>query len=85
VTPTGMTIHSSTGLGRCLSRDRHHDVRGWRLCWLLDAGFDEALARRLAESTDVDLHALLELVDQGCPPELAARILSPVTEQRNDA
>ncbi|WP_344257069.1 hypothetical protein [Terrabacter carboxydivorans] len=28
----------------------------------------------------VDLHALLELVDAGCPPELAARILSPLDE-----
>jgi hypothetical protein len=26
----------------------------------------------------IDVHALLQLVDRGCPPELAARILSPV-------
>jgi hypothetical protein len=27
-----------------------------------------------------DLHALLELVDRGCPPALAARILAPLDE-----
>jgi hypothetical protein len=26
----------------------------------------------------VDIHALLELVDRGCPPHLAARILAPL-------
>jgi hypothetical protein len=29
----------------------------------------------------VDLHALLDLVDKGCPPQLAARILAPLDEQ----
>lgn len=42
------------------------------------AGFDPALARRLATTPGVDLHALLDLVDRGCPPELAARILEPI-------
>ena len=27
----------------------------------------------------MDLHALLELVDRGCPPRLAVRILAPIT------
>jgi hypothetical protein len=36
------------------------------------------LALSLATTPGIDLHALLELVDRGCPPELAARILSPV-------
>jgi hypothetical protein len=26
----------------------------------------------------VDVHALLELVDRGCPPVLAARIMAPL-------
>lgn len=85
MTPTGMSIHPSAGFGRRLSRDRRHDVRSWRLCWLLDADFDEELAHRLAESTEVDLHALLELVDKGCPPALAARILAPVTDWADDS
>ena len=55
-----------------------HEVRAWRRRVLRQAGFREALARRLADEGDIDLHDLLELVDHGCPPELAARILAPV-------
>jgi hypothetical protein len=32
----------------------------------------------LARDPRTDLHALLELVDRGCRPELAARILAPL-------
>jgi hypothetical protein len=53
------------------------DVVAWRRCRLLEAGFPEALAVRLANAA-VDVHALLQLVDRGCPPELASRILAPV-------
>jgi hypothetical protein len=53
------------------------DVVAWRRCRLLEAGFPDALARELTCTPHVDLHALLELVDRGCPPALAARILSP--------
>lgn len=53
------------------------DVVLWRRCRLLEAGFPEPLAIRLAHGR-VDLHALLQLVDRGCPPELAARILAPL-------
>ena len=78
---TVMSIHSSNPLGPCLHRHDQGDVRSWRLCWLLDAGFDAPLAERLAATPAVDLHALLELVDRGCPPELAARILDPLPGQ----
>ncbi len=50
----------------------------WRERTLAAAGFDDGLARRLAGERAVDLHALLELVDRGCPPRLAARILAPL-------
>jgi hypothetical protein len=53
-------------------------VREWRRRVLREAGFGEALARELAAEGEVDLHDLLGLVDRGCPPELAARILAPV-------
>jgi hypothetical protein len=76
-----MSIHPSNPLGPCLHRHDRQDVRSWRLCWLLDAGFEPALAERLAATPAVDLHALLELVDRGCPPELAARILDPLPGQ----
>jgi hypothetical protein len=52
------------------------DVARWRAGRLRDAGFSEGLAGRLAVQR-VDLHALLQLVDLGCPPDLAARILGP--------
>ena len=33
---------------------------------------------RVGDGIVVDLHALLELVDQGCAPELAVRIVAPL-------
>ena len=54
------------------------EVRDWRSHVLGQAGFHPALARQLAADVDVDLHDLLNLVDRGCPPELAARILAPL-------
>jgi hypothetical protein len=32
----------------------------------------------------MDLHALIELVERGCPPPLAARILAPLDHERHD-
>ena len=52
----------------------------WRRRQLLDAGFELALASVLARDPVYDLHALIELVEQGCPPELAVRILAPVED-----
>src|SRR5690349_4804250 len=63
----------------CRSAGPPLDVVEWRLCRLREAGFPSALAASLARMP-VDLHALLELVDAGCPPELAARILSPLND-----
>jgi hypothetical protein len=53
------------------------EVRLWRETLLIQAGFVAALADRLAVDADYDLHELLNLVDRGCPPDLAARILAP--------
>ncbi len=50
----------------------------WRRARLAEAGFDAALADGLAADLDADLHALLDLVDRGCPPHVAARILAPL-------
>ena len=54
----------------------------WRLGRLVAAGFARGLALDLADDCRIDLHALLELTDQGCLPELAARILAPLDEPR---
>ena len=52
------------------------DIVEWRARRLRDGGFPTDLAQALAGQA-VDLHALLQLVDAGCRPDLAARILSP--------
>lgn len=54
------------------------DVERWRRDLLRTAGFDDDLARALAADGRVDLHDVLTLVDRGCPPALAARILAPL-------
>lgn len=54
------------------------DVVAWRARRLRRAGLDARIAAKLAEDRSVDLHALLELVDRGCPPGAAARILAPL-------
>jgi hypothetical protein len=54
------------------------DFAGWRRRRLQRAGFEPALAEVVARDCAMDLHALLELVDRGCPPPLAARILAPI-------
>lgn len=50
-------------------------VLGWRLLVLLNAGYAEELACELAGASGVDLHRAVELVEQGCAPPTAARIL----------
>ena len=50
----------------------------WRRAQLERAGFDAELAAVLARDPRTDVHALLELIDRGCPPALAARILAPL-------
>jgi hypothetical protein len=54
----------------------------WREARLRVAGFEWATASMLARDDAVDLHELLELVDRGCPPHLAARILIPLESER---
>ena len=36
------------------------------------------------DSRRYDLHELIELVQQGCAPELAVRILSPLDDDADD-
>jgi len=59
------------------------EVVRWRHDQLRAAGFDPELAARLAVDHRSDLHALIELVERGCPPRLAARILAPLDGEPN--
>jgi hypothetical protein len=53
-------------------------IDAWRRRRLIVAGFEPQLAVQLAGDDEVDLHELLTLLDRGCPPALAARILAPI-------
>jgi hypothetical protein len=53
-------------------------ILAWRTERLITAGFPARLAGSIATDGACDLHALLSLVDRGCPPELAAQILAPL-------
>jgi hypothetical protein len=55
-------------------------VVAWRRVQLVEAGFPASLAQALAADGRYDLHALIELVERGCAPELASRILAPFEE-----
>jgi hypothetical protein len=58
------------------------DTAAWRRERLRKAGFDELMARRLSRDRALDLHAVIELIERGCPPALAARILAPLDHRR---
>jgi hypothetical protein len=53
-------------------------IVAWREARLHLAGFDHEAASRLAREEAIDFHALLDLIDRGCPPHLAARIVAPL-------
>jgi hypothetical protein len=57
------------------------DVARWRCEQLARTGFERALAVRLARDARYDLHALIELVERGCEPGLAVRILAPLEQE----
>ena len=61
-----------------VSEHEAQSVVTWRHEQLVDSGFLPSLATRVANDTRFDLHALLELVERGCEPELAVRILAPL-------
>ena len=50
-------------------------VERWRAEALERAGYDTESALELAARNDVDLHQAIQLVEAGCPPDVAARIL----------
>jgi hypothetical protein len=62
------------------TRQAADPVVAWRQRRLELAGFEPALACEIATTAAIDLHELLELVDRGCPPHLAARILAPIDD-----
>jgi hypothetical protein len=50
-------------------------VEAWRTEVLQAAGYPTQVAAALALCHDVDLHQAVDLIDNGCPPLTALRIL----------
>jgi len=50
-------------------------VERWRADELIRAGYDPAGAAELAARLEIDLHTATDLVERGCSPDLALRIL----------
>jgi hypothetical protein len=61
-----------------LDQDPAVDLLDWRRRQLRISGFPDGLAAEIAGDRRYDLHALIELTERGCPPELAVRILAPL-------
>jgi hypothetical protein len=57
------------------------EVVRWRRTQLMRSGFSSGLAAEIADDPRFDLHALIELVERGCRPDLAVRILEPINEK----
>ena len=60
-------------------------VLSWRRDQLTVAGFPLPLAARVAGDERFDMHALIELTERGCAPELAVRILAPLEAEGSAA
>ena len=50
-------------------------VEAWRRQELERAGYGRAAAEELARRHDIDLHAAIALLENGCPAEVAVKIL----------
>jgi hypothetical protein len=62
---------------------QNRDLQGvvqWRRAQLLALGFPRSLAARVARDERYDLHELSQLVEHGCAPALAVRILEPIEQ-----
>ena len=75
----GMTLHHAPR--RACGDGPPTDARTWRRCRLTEAGLPDALADEVAADPRYDLHALLQLLDRGCPPGLAVRITAPLPSE----
>jgi hypothetical protein len=56
-------------------RTEQDRIEEWRREELERAGYPSDAAGELAVRHDIDLHGAVELVERGCPPEIATRIL----------
>jgi hypothetical protein len=64
-----------------LAKGVRPEVVRWRREQLTESGFPLSVAARLANDARYDLHALIQLVERGCRPELAVRIVAPLDDE----
>jgi hypothetical protein len=64
--PRAADVHEQTEIER---------VERWRLQELERAGYPTRSAEALAARHDIDLRRAVEMLERGCPPELAVKIL----------
>ena len=57
------------------SESEQQRIERWRSDMLERAGYSSDDAAELATRADVDLHQAMALLENGCPPEVALRIL----------
>jgi hypothetical protein len=57
------------------NRSELEQVVRWRAAELERGGYPPEAAARVAARHDVDLHRAVELLERGCSPELALKIL----------
>ncbi len=58
-----------------LQVDEAAEVLAWRFDTLCRCGFDLDSAAVIAANVEIDLHRAVDLVERGCPPDVATRIL----------
>lgn len=57
------------------TENENERVERWRAQELERAGYSPEAAAELAARSDVDLHRAIDLLAQGCPPQVALDIL----------
>ena len=58
-----------------LEATEQQQIELWRAEELERAGYGHRAAGRLATRYDIDLHVAVRLLERGCPPDLALKIL----------
>ena len=79
---SGSEVRPPADTNQNMRRDDRCDARRssrWRRDQLVESGFALPLAAD-SRGQRYDLHALIDLVERGCAPTLAVRILAPIEE-----
>ena len=78
---TAADTHSDVNILRSRRADDRAQLVRWRRQYLQRVGVDADLAAVVASDLRFDLNALIQLLERGCPPRLAVRIVQPLDEE----